>query len=125
MLRDKFCAIRVCVIYMGLAFPIAWRVLEHDSSSVKFNDYKEVLEQARSRLPKEVEVIFLADRGFVSKKLMRQLNTWKWNWRIRVKGNQVLRCCDKKMTPKTLLLQKLTRTGVVVSVIFKSAGDGF
>ena len=78
MLRDNICAVRVSMIYLGRAIPIAWRVLEHKSSSVKFADYKEVLAQARSRLPEGVEVIFLADRGFVSKKLMRQLNEWGW-----------------------------------------------
>jgi hypothetical protein len=98
--------IRICVIYMGRAFPIAWRILKHDSSSVKFEEYQEVLEQARSRLPEEIEVIFLADRGFTSKKLMKFLNECKWNWRIRIKGNQVLRCHGKRITPRMLVLQK-------------------
>jgi hypothetical protein len=91
---------------LGRAIPIAWHVLEHKSSSVKFAAYKEVLAQARSRLPKDVQVIFLADRGFVSKKLMRQLNEWRWIWRIRIKGNQLLYCNDRRMTPKMLTLQK-------------------
>jgi hypothetical protein len=96
MLREKICAVRISMIYMGRAIPIAWRVLEHKSSSVKFTQYKKVMEQARSRLPKGVKVIFLADRGFVSKKLMCQLNKWGWKWRIRIKGNQVLHCKDHK-----------------------------
>jgi len=106
MLRDNACAVRVSIIYLGRAIPIAWSVLEHKSSSVKFADYKGVLVMARYRLPKGVEVIFLADRGFVSKKLMRQLNEWSWIWRIRIKGNQVLYCKDRRMTPKMLMLQK-------------------
>jgi hypothetical protein len=106
MLRDKACAVRVSMIYLGRAIPISWRVLEHNSSSVKFADYKDVLTLARSRLPKGITVIFLADRGFVSKKLMRHLNDWKWIWRIRIKGNQVLHCKNKRMTPKMLILQK-------------------
>jgi hypothetical protein len=106
MLRDNVCAIRVSMIYLGRAIPIGWRILEHKSSSVKFADYKEVLTRAYSRLPKGVKVIFLADRGFVSKKLMRQLNEWGWNWRIRIKNNQVLYCKDRRMTPKMLMLQK-------------------
>ena len=106
MLRDKVYAVRVSMIYLGRAIPIAWRVLEHNSSSVKFADYKEVLTQARFRLPANVGVLFLADRGFVSKKLMRRLNEWGWIWRIRVKNNQVLHCKDKRMTPKMLILRK-------------------
>jgi hypothetical protein len=99
MLRDNFCAVRISIIYLGRAIPIAWSVLEHKSASVKYAAYKEVLALARSRLPKNVKVIFLADRGFVSKKLMRQLNDWGWTWRIRIKGNQVLYCKDRRMTP--------------------------
>ena len=100
MLRDKACAIRISMIYLGRAVPIAWRVLEHNSSSVKFAAYKEVLRRARSCLPEGVKVIFLADRGFVSKKLMCQLNEWGWIWRIRIKGNQVLYCKDRRMPPR-------------------------
>jgi hypothetical protein len=106
MLRDNVCAVRVSAIYLGRAVPVAWNVLEHKSASVKFAAYKEVLAQARSRLPENVCVIFLADRGFVSKKLMRQLNEWGWIWRIRIKGNQALYCKTRKMTPTMLKLKK-------------------
>ena len=106
MLREKAYAVRVSMIYLGRAIPIAWRVLEHNSSSVKIADYKGVLTQARSRLPTNVGVLFLADRGFVCKKLMRQLNEWGWIWRIRIKNNQVLHCKDQRMTPKMLMLRK-------------------
>jgi hypothetical protein len=106
MLRDKACAVRISMIYLGRAVPIAWSVLEHKSASVKYAAYKDVLALARSRLPENVKVVFLADRGFVSKKLMRQLNEWDWIWRIRIKSNQVLYCKDERFTPQMLLLQK-------------------
>jgi len=106
MLRDNACAVRISMIYLGRAVPIAWSVLEHKSASVKYAAYKRVLVQARSRLPENVCVIFLADRGFVSKKLMRQLNEWGWIWRIRIKGNQVLYCKNRKMKPSMLKLKK-------------------
>jgi hypothetical protein len=106
MLRDKFCMINISVLYRGRAFSIAWRIIKHNSSSVKFEEYQEVLEQARSRLPDGIEVVFLADRGFVSQKLMKYLNGWGWNWRIRIKGNQSLRCQGKKIRPQTLALRK-------------------
>ena len=57
MLRDNACAVRISMIYLGRAIPIAWSVLEHKSASVKFTAYKEVLAQARSRLPESVQVI--------------------------------------------------------------------
>ena len=88
MLRDNTCAIRISMIYLGRAIPIVWRVLEHKSCSVKFADYKKLLMQARSHLPEGVEVMFLADRGFANKKLMRQLNEWGWIWRIRSRASR-------------------------------------
>jgi hypothetical protein len=106
MLRDNVCAVRISMICLGRAIPIAWSVLEHKSASVKFAAYKAALAQARSRLPENVQVILLADRGFVSKKLMRQLNDWGWIWRIRIKANQVLYCKERMMTPKMLRLKK-------------------
>jgi hypothetical protein len=66
----------------------------------------DVLTLERSSLPEGATVIFLADRGFVSRKLMRHLNEWGWTWRIRVKGNQVLHCKNERMIPKVLILQK-------------------
>jgi hypothetical protein len=51
-----------------------------------------------------VEIFFLADRGFVSKELMRRLQELKWIWRIRVKGNQKLSSNKGFITPKTLPL---------------------
>ena len=65
MLRDNACAVRISMIYLGRAVPIAWSILEHRSASVKYTAYKELLAQARSRLPGGVCVVFLADRGFV------------------------------------------------------------
>jgi hypothetical protein len=106
MLRDNACAVRISIIYLGRAIPIAWSVLEHKSASVKFAYYKEVLALARSRLPEGVSVVFLADRGFVCKKLIRQLNEWGWIWRIRIKSNQVLYCKDKRLTPRMLMVRK-------------------
>ena len=94
------------MIYLGRAIPVAWLIFEHDSSAVKYEDYREVLQRAHSLMPREVPVIFLADRGFVHKALMRKLNRLGWEWRIRIKANQVLRCGSRRMTPQTLFLQK-------------------
>jgi hypothetical protein len=92
------------MIYMNRAIPVAWHVLEHDSSSVKYEHYAHLFVQVAALLPKNVEIFFLADRGFVCKDLMRCLQDLKWTWRIRVKGNQKLRTRNGFITPKTLPL---------------------
>ena len=106
MLFEEFCAIRVSLIYLGRSIPVTWRVIRHKSSSVKWAEYQELLEETSKWLPKNVQVIFLADRGFVSRKLMLQLRSLGWNWRIRVMGKQTFMCGGgKKIKPRTLPLK--------------------
>jgi hypothetical protein len=58
MLYDQFCCVRISMIYMNRAIPVAWRVLKHNSSSVKYEQYAYLLEQAPKLLPKEVKIFF-------------------------------------------------------------------
>ena len=104
MLYDRFCCVRISMIYMNRAIPVTWCVLEHESSSIKYLQYSHLFERAVALLPQNVEIIFLADRGFVCKELMRRIRQLKWTWRIRVKGNQKLRTNKGFITPKTLPL---------------------
>lgn len=82
---EQYCLVRLVVIHRGRALPLTWRVMEHPSASVCFSDYRELLEQARGRLPKGVKVILLADRGFVHTELMQAAGEWGWHYRIRLK----------------------------------------
>jgi len=104
MLYDRFCCVQISMLYMNRAIPVAWCVLQHESSSVKYEQYAHLFEQAAALLPPKVEIFFLADRGFVCKALMRRLQQLQWNWRIRIKGNQKLRTRGSFITPKTLPL---------------------
>ena len=104
MLYDRFCCVQISMIYMNRAIPVTWCVLEHKSSSVKYKQYSHLFERAVALLPKEVAIFFLADRGFVCKKLMCRLQELSWIWRIRVKGNQKLHTTNGFITPKKLPL---------------------
>jgi hypothetical protein len=85
---DQYCLVRLCVVYRGRALPVVWRVMEHKSASVAFEDYHQMLRCAVNRLPTGKKVILLADRGFVHTQLMQLLTTeLGWSYRIRVKGN--------------------------------------
>jgi hypothetical protein len=92
------------MIYMNRAIPVAWHVLEHNSSSVKYKQYAHLLERVEALLPPKTEIFFLADRGFVCKALMRRLQQLGWIWRIRVKKNQKLKTRNGFITPKALPL---------------------
>jgi hypothetical protein len=92
------------MIYMNRAIPVAWCVLEHYSATVKYVKYAHLFERVKALLPQDVEIFFLADRGFVCKNLMRRLQQLKWTWRIRIKGNQKLQTGNGFITLKTLPL---------------------
>lgn len=88
MLWDRFCHIRVSVIYRGRAIPLIWKTIEHGSSSVSFESYCALLDTAAKLLPRGCTVVFLADRGFADTTLMAYLNeTLQWHWRIRIKSS--------------------------------------
>ena len=106
MLYDRFCCVRISMIYMNRAIPVTWCVVEHKSSTIKYLQYAHLFEQAVALLPQNVEIIFLADRGFVCKELMCRIRQLKWTWRIRVKGNQKLRTSKGFITPRTLPLSQ-------------------
>ncbi len=88
MFWDEYCLVRLSVIHKGRALPVVWRVIKHDSASISFADYQEMIQQAKVRIPKSVKVVLLADRGFVHTKLMTMLTTQLgWHYRIRIKSN--------------------------------------
>jgi hypothetical protein len=88
MLWDRFCHIRISVIYRGRAVPLIWKTIEHGSSTISFESYRALLERAVQLLPLECHVIFLADRGFADTNLMEYLSqTLQWHWRIRIKSS--------------------------------------
>ncbi|MBE9044924.1 transposase [Pleurocapsales cyanobacterium LEGE 10410] len=85
---DEYCLVRLSVIHRGRALPIVWRVMQHESASISFTDYQELLGQAQTRLPKDTKVVVLADRGFVHTELMKMLtDQLRWHYRIRIKSN--------------------------------------
>jgi len=85
---EEYCLVRLSVVHRGRALPIVWRVMKHESASVSFANYREMIKQAQARVPKSVKVILLADRGFIHTALMSMLtNKLGWKYRIRIKSN--------------------------------------
>ena len=106
MLWNKYCIIRISVVYRGRAVPLVWTVLEHPSSTVAFEVYKNLLTKAAQLLRSfPCQVIFLADRGFADMGLMTHATKLGWQWRIRLKSNFLVfrrgrrRCKVGQFTP--------------------------
>jgi hypothetical protein len=86
MVWNCFCIIWVGVVYRGRTLPIAWQVVAQSSSTVRLWTIQRVLRQAVRTMPKGVEVVLLADRGFADGKLMKYLKeNLGWHFRIRIK----------------------------------------
>jgi hypothetical protein len=87
---DQYCLVRLAVVHRGRALPVVWRVLERQSASVSFSEYREMLYQAVDRLPQGVKVVVLADRGFVHTDCMRAMST-QLGWHYRIMPSATLR----------------------------------
>lgn len=94
---SPFVLIRVSLIYRGRAIPVAWRVLRHASATVGYPDDVGVLDQAAACLPSGLEVIFLADRGFVHQELFQWLRRQKWHYRVRLTADTLIHFPDRRV----------------------------
>jgi Transposase DDE domain len=87
MLWNTYCLVRTSLVYRGRAIPLVWKVLEHSSSSVAYDVYREVLDKVAELLPVRCTIVLTADRGFADTHLMAHLTRLGWHWRIRIKGS--------------------------------------
>ena len=84
MLWDRYCMIHLSVICCGRAVPLLWRVIEHGSASVAFEQYQGLLRKARWLLRHHPDVMLLADRGFANHQLLQWLGCGAWHYCVRL-----------------------------------------
>jgi len=89
-----FVLIRASLVYRGRAIPLAWRVLRSQSTTVAFEGYQPVLEQAHVILPANGRITLLADRGFVHQRLLQYLQSREWHFRLRLMGKTLVHLPD-------------------------------
>jgi hypothetical protein len=95
--------VKAALIYRGRAIPLAWRIFEHDSATVGYKDYQPVLEAVHSCLPEGLEIVLLADRGFVHANLFSWLHEHGWHYRIRLTGDTLVRLNGHQVEPIAVL----------------------
>lgn len=96
VLFEKFCLIRVSVLFRGRAVPLVSRVFEHSSAQVSTDHLLPVLAEVKGLLDFVGihQVRLLADRGFCDTQLMAWLGVCGWHYRIRIKSNLILAAPD-------------------------------
>lgn len=123
VLFERFCLIRVSVLFRGRAVPLVSRVLQHESAMVGTAQLLPVLAELKGMLDflGLHEVRLLADRGFCDTELMAWLRACGWHYRIRIKSNLILaapngqRLCkvnEVRLSPReTRCFHNITLTG--------------
>lgn len=84
VLWNRYCMIHLSIVCCGRAVPLLWRVLEHGSATVAFEEYRPLLRTARWLLRQHADVMLLADRGFAHQGLMGWLQASRWHYCLRL-----------------------------------------
>ncbi len=86
VLFEKFCLIRVAVLFRGRSVPLYSTVIEHASAQVSTTRLLPVLAHVKGMLDflGIEDVRLLADRGFCDVELMDWLWACGWHYRIRI-----------------------------------------
>jgi hypothetical protein len=85
VLWDRYCMIHLSVVCCGHAVPLLWRVLEHGSATVAFDEYqyRGVLRKARWLLRHHPDVMLLAERGLANHQLLQWLRASRWRTSVQ------------------------------------------
>jgi hypothetical protein len=109
VLWDRYCMIHLSVVCCGRAVPLLWRVLEHGSATVAFNEYQGLLRKARWLLRHHPDVMLLADRGFANHQVLQWLRASEWHYCLRLP-------CD-------VLIHGARRYPTTVGVMYPPVGE--
>ena len=86
LLWNRWCLIRLGLVYRGRTIPLVWKVIDHRSSSVAFRAYRGLLRLAERLLPPGRDIVLLVDRGFMHVELMAWIHRQaRWHLRVRIK----------------------------------------
>jgi len=86
LLWNRWCLIRLGLVYRGRTLPIVWKVIDHRSSSVAFRAYRGLLRLAERVLPDGRDIVLLVERGFMHLELIAWIHRQaRWHLRLRLK----------------------------------------
>jgi len=100
------------------AIPVAWRVVQ-TQGEIGFNIQKILLQRVFEAMPSDVKIILMADRFYGTPSLIALCQSFKWQYRIRLKGNLVLLHQDRKLRSGELVSLK---QNALCDVTLKNSG---
>ncbi len=96
-LSDRHQVLMLAVRYGDRALPVLWRV-EATEGAIGFAVQKALLDAAVSLLPEAAEICLMADRFYGTADLISWCQDRHWDYRLRLKGNLVVRDAQDRMT---------------------------
>jgi hypothetical protein len=111
VLWDKYCMIHLSVVCCGRAIPLLWKVIEHESATVGFPVYRDLLRKARWLL-RHQEVMLLADRAFACHDLMAWLHQSPWHYALRLKSDVPIQGVCPTPVPVSRLVPPLNEASI-------------
>jgi Transposase DDE domain len=96
-LNDRHQVLMLAVRSGDRALPVLWRV-EATGGAIGFTVQKALLDAAVPLLPDGAEVCLMADRFYGTADLISWCQDRDWDYRLRLKGNLVVRNAEDRMT---------------------------
>jgi Transposase DDE domain len=96
-LNDRHQVLMLAVRYGERALPVLWRV-EATEGAIGFPVQKVLLDAAVSVLPEGAEICLMADRFYGTTDLIAECQSRNWDYRLRLKGNLVVRDAEGRTT---------------------------
>jgi hypothetical protein len=103
-LNDRHQVLMLAVRYGERALPVLWRVEE---GAIGFAVQKALLDAAVPLLPEGADVCLMADRFYGTADLISLCQDREWDYRIRLKGNLVVRDTGERTTTGQLAKDRL------------------
>src|SRR5687768_4845303 len=105
-LSDRHQVLMLAVRYGERALPVLWRV-EATEGAIGFAVQKALLDAAVPLLPEGADVCLMADRFYGTADLISLCQDREWDYRIRLKGNLVVRDTGERTTTGQLAKDRL------------------
>jgi hypothetical protein len=105
-LSDRHQVLMLAVRYGERALPVLWRV-EATEGAIGFAVQKALLDAAVPLLPAGADVCLMADRFYGTADLISLCQDREWDYRIRLKGNLVVRDTGERTTTGHLAKDRL------------------
>lgn len=85
----------LALAYGGRALPVAWWRWTGPLHGAYWRQIETIFGQAARLLPPQVRPVLVADRGLVSPRLIRLIQSFGWDYLLRARGNALLRLPDQ------------------------------